>query len=185
MLTAEETEEIDHEIAILPQRSSACIEALQVVQRHRGWVSDHAVEEIADYLGMSAAEVDSVATFYNLIFRQPVGRNVILLCNSVSCWIVGCEQVRAKIREARGIDYGQTSKDGRFTLLPMECLGDCDHAPAMMVGRNLHHDLEPDRVDEVLQRYDDGAGGDAGEGRRSQWGRASGGAGGHNDSGED
>ena len=89
MLSPEETTEIEHELAIVPYPSGACIEALKAVQKHRGWVSDEAVRDVANLLGMSPEEVDSVATFYNLVFRHPVGRHVIFLCDSVSCWITG------------------------------------------------------------------------------------------------
>ena len=77
-------------------------------------------------LGMSLADLESVATFYSLIFRKPVGRHVILLCDSVSCWIMGYETVRDHLRRRLGIDLGETTPDGRFTLLTIPCLGACD-----------------------------------------------------------
>jgi NADH-quinone oxidoreductase subunit E len=88
---------------------------------------------------MSPAEVDSVTTFYNLIFRRPVGRHVILICDSVSCWIMGYEQVLNHIKRRLGVEIGQTTTDRRFTLLPIACLGACDKAPAVadQVGQAL------------------------------------------------
>lgn len=154
MLSDEEQAEIDAEIAILPNRRAACIEALKAVQRHRRWVSDEAVADVADYLGLTPAEVDNVATFYNLIFRRPVGRHVILVCDSVSCWVMGCDRVRHAIGAHLGIGYGQTTEDDRFTVLPMECLGACDRAPALMVGEDLHGVVEPGDVPGILERYD-------------------------------
>jgi len=154
MLSAEEIEEIAHEAATLPRRQSACIEALRTVQRHRGWVCDEAVQDVAEYLDMSPEEVDGVATFYNLIFRRPVGRHVIFLCDSVSCWILGCDRVRRALNEKLGVDFGGTTDDERFTLLPIQCLGTCDHAPAMMVDDDLHQDVEPSKVEENLNRYE-------------------------------
>jgi NADH-quinone oxidoreductase subunit E len=153
MLKAEEIREIEGEIAILPQRSSACIGALKIVQRHRGWVDDTGLADVAAFLGMSVDEVDGVATFYNLIFRRPVGRHVILACNSVSCWLLGGERVRARLREVLGVEEGETTADGRFTLLTIPCLGNCDHAPAAMVDDDLHHDLTPETLEAALQRY--------------------------------
>lgn len=153
MLTPEERHEIDEEIAILPRRQAAVIEALKVVQRHRRWVDDDAVGDIAEHLEMSRDEVDSVATFYNLIYRQPVGRHVIHLCDSVSCWIVGYPEIRAALEEKLGIGYGGTTEDDRFTLLPIPCLGTCDHAPAMMVDEDLHRDLTPEDLDAILAEY--------------------------------
>src|SRR5438552_4026408 len=88
-LTEEEMQQIDHEVSHVPYKKAAVIEALKIVQRHRGWISDESVDAIATYLDMSAEEVDSVATFYNLIFRKAVGRHVILLCDSISCYVMG------------------------------------------------------------------------------------------------
>src|SRR6266850_1858248 len=88
MLTAEEINEIETEAARYPKRDAVCIDALKIVQRHRGWVSDESLHDIAAHLGMSPTDLDSVATFYNLIFRKPVGRHVIMICDSVSCWMM-------------------------------------------------------------------------------------------------
>ena len=142
MLSAEELKEIEHELAHYEQPSAATIEALKIVQKHRGWVSDEAVKDIAAALKTSAADVDAVATFYNLIFRRPVGRHVIFQCDSVSCHIMGADGLRAKLESKLGVKMGQTTADNRFTLLPIVCLGTCDRAPAMLVDKDLHRNLE-------------------------------------------
>ena len=152
-LSPEETAEIAAEIAHVPEPASAMIEALRIVQRHRGWVSDQSVAAIARMLGTSTAEVDSVATFYNLIFRQPVGRHVVMYCDSVSCYVMGCDQVRVALQQKLGLEPGETSSDGRFTLLPIVCLGACDHAPAMMIDEDLILDAAPQKLDAVFGRY--------------------------------
>jgi len=154
MLSADERAAIDAEVAIVPQRRSACIEALKTVQRHRGWVDDDALQDIADYLGMSTAELDGVATFYNLVFRRPVGRHVIRLCDSVSCWILGQEALLARLARDPGVRPGETTPDGRFTLLPMPCLGVCEAAPALMVDDDLHTDVRPERLAAILEEYE-------------------------------
>jgi len=154
MLTETERTEIDREVAQVPTPRGACIEALKVVQRHRRWLSDEAVRDVADALAMSPDEVDGVATFYNLLFRQPVGRHVILLCDSVSCWIVGYRAIYESLRERLGIDFGETTDDDRFTLLPMACLGACDHAPVLMIDEDTHRDVTPDGLETILQRYE-------------------------------
>jgi len=154
MLSPEERKEIEEELARLPQKSSACIEALKAVQRHRGWVTDEGVRDVAAFLDMSPEEVDGVATFYNLIFRREVGRHVILICDSVSCWIVGYEALLDSLRQHLGIVLGETTPDGRFTLLPIPCLGTCDKAPALIVDEDLHTNLSPDDVGAILERYD-------------------------------
>jgi NADH-quinone oxidoreductase subunit E len=103
---------------------------------------------------MSPDELDSVATFYNLIYRKPVGRHVILVCDSVSCWIMGYDPIREHLSSRLGIGLGETTQDGRFTLLPIVCLGTCDHAPAMMVDDELYGDLDPAKIDEILAKHE-------------------------------
>jgi NADH-quinone oxidoreductase subunit E len=153
MLSDEEKREIDEERAHYPDRQALAIEALKVVQRHRRWVSDEALREVADYLDVPLGRVENVATFYSLIFRRPVGRHVILMCDSVSCWVMGYQEVYDKLRERLGIGFGGTTEDDNFTLLPVPCLGACDHAPALMVDADLHHDVDPDRVEDILAAY--------------------------------
>jgi len=135
-----------------PHKSAACMEGLKVIQKHRRWVSDAAVKELGELLDMSPAAIDSIATYYNLIFRRPVGRHVVLICDSVSCWIMGYNRVRDHVCSRLGASLGATTDDGRFTLLPIVCLGACDHAPAMMVDGELHTDLDERRIDAVLAR---------------------------------
>jgi len=153
MLTEEERREIEAEIPRYPQKKATCIEAMKIVQRHRGWVSDEALQAIGELLGMTVDELEGVASFYNLIFRKPVGRHVILICDSVSCWIMGYERMREHLTARLGIDLGETTADGRFTLLPIACLGACDHAPALMIDDDLHGDLDPKKIDEILNEY--------------------------------
>jgi NADH-quinone oxidoreductase subunit E len=128
---------LDAEIAHLPYRAAAAIDALKIVQAQRGWISDGSLRAIARHLEMSAEELDGIATFYNLIFRRPVGDTVILLCNSISCWITGCEGLQQKISAQLGIGLGETTADNRYTFLPITCLGACDKAPVMMLGEEL------------------------------------------------
>src|SRR5262245_43777509 len=153
MLSAEETAEITTELEHVPDPASATIEALRIVQRHRGWVSDQSIEAIARLLGTSAASVDSVATFYNLIFRRPVGRHVVMYCDSVSCYVMGCDALKRALEQKLGVVAGQTTADGRFTLLPIVCVGACDPAPAMMIDDDLVLDVEAKKLDEIFGRY--------------------------------
>ena len=147
LLTEQEIADIESEISHLPNRASAAIDALKIVQSYRGWISDESLNAIAELLDMSAGELDSIATFYNLIYRQPVGEKVILYCDSVSCWLMDGDVVCEKIKQKLGVDYGGTTEDNKYTLLPVTCLGDCDHAPAMMVGEELHHNLTTDNIE--------------------------------------
>lgn len=154
MLSPTEIAEIEHELPVFPHRSAAVIEALRIVQRHRRWVSDDAVRDIAGFLGMSPDEVDSVATFYNMIYRKPVGRHVIHVCDSVSCWLMGYESLKEALVRKLGVQFGQTTADGRFTLLPICCLGTCDRAPALFVGDDLYRDLKLEDLDGILAKYE-------------------------------
>jgi len=153
MLTAEEKKEIEAEFPRYEQKRAVCVEALKVVQRHRGWVSDEALIAVAEFLEMTPAELDGVATFYNLIFRKPVGKHIILVCDSVSCWIMGYERILQHLQDRLGIVLGETSADGVFTLLPIVCLGACDQAPAMMIDDELYGNLHPAKIDEILANY--------------------------------
>lgn len=154
MLSEAERREIEVQLDEYPARHNACIDALKIVQRHRGgWVSDDAVRDVATFLDMSPDEVDSVATFYNLIFRKPVGEHMIMVCDSVSCWIMGYERILEHLRDRLEIAYGQTTEDGQFTMLPIQCLGTCDHAPALMIDEDLHRDVTPEKLDVILQQY--------------------------------
>lgn len=153
MLSSEEKQQIEAQMDQYDQKRAACIEALKIVQEHRGWVSDEGLKDIAELLEMTPDELDSVATFYNLIFRQPVGKHVILVCDSITCWIMGYERLRERLTNRLGIDLGETSPDGQFTLLPIVCLGTCDHAPALMIDNDLHQDVDPGQIDKILDQY--------------------------------
>lgn len=152
-LTQIEKRAIDHEMSLVPYKKAALIEALKIVQQHRGWISDDSVEAIAEYLEISAAEVDSVATFYNLIFRKPVGRNVILLCDSISCYVMGYKKLYEALNRHLNIKFGETTTDRKFTLLPNACLGCCDHAPALMIGDDLYRDVKVEDLESILSNY--------------------------------
>ena len=153
MLSEAEIQAIDHEISLLPHKKAGVIEALKIIQQHRGWVSDESVEAIAAYLEISPAEVDSVATFYNLIFRKSVGRHVILLCDSISCYVMGYDKLYRALQQQVGIRFGETCPDDRFTLLPNACLGCCDHAPALMIDEDLFRDVKVEMLDQLLSGY--------------------------------
>jgi NADH-quinone oxidoreductase subunit E len=153
MLTEKEKKEILEEVRHYPYPAVACIDALKIVQHNRGWVSDESIRDIAQILMMSNEEVDGVATFYSRIYRKPVGRNVILICDSVSCMIMGYGSMYDYLSNTLGISFGETTSDGRFTLLPISCLGDCDHAPAMMINDDHFNNLTVTKVNELLVKY--------------------------------
>ena len=153
MLTDEEKKEITIELAHVEHRDAASIEALKVVQKRRGWVSDESIHDIASLLGMTPAELDAVATFYNFIYRKPVGRHVIAICDSIVCWSLGYDPLRELLQQKLGIGFGETTRDNRFTLLPASCLGACDRAPALLVDEDLCGPVTPEMLDGILKKY--------------------------------
>lgn len=153
VLSAEEVQAIETEISHLPDRASAAIEALQIIQRARGWVSDESVQAVARLLGMSAAQLDSIATFYNLIHRRPVGRHVVMVCDSVSCFVMNGDDLRERVQAYLAIGLGETTEDDRFTLLPIVCLGACDRAPVMMIDQQLFGVRETDDLEAIFEKF--------------------------------
>jgi NADH-quinone oxidoreductase subunit E len=153
MLTEELKNEIAHHIHDEAHRQAACTEALRIVQKERGWISDESLKDIADFLGMTIHELDSIATFYNLIHRRPVGRHVIRLCSSVSCWVMGYDPLRDALLKKLGVQLGEMTADGRFTVLPHQCLGACDRGPVMMIGVDTHRDVKIEELDQLLSQY--------------------------------
>lgn len=131
----------------------AMLETLRMIQQEEGWVSDARLREAAAELGVTPAELDGVASFYSLIFRRPVGETVILLCDGASCWLNGADAVRDALTARLGIGYGETTPDGKFTLINMACVGGCDRAPAAVVGRDrrLVGPLTPEALAQLLE----------------------------------
>jgi NADH-quinone oxidoreductase subunit E len=154
MMTEDETTRIRQEIERSETPRAASVESLMILQARRGWVSDEDIRDLAPLLGMTPDELDAVATFYAFIFRKPVGRHIIFVCDSVSCWVMGYEALLRRLHQRLGISMGETTTDGRFTLLPVSCIGACDRAPAVMIDRDLHVDLDPGKLDALLERYE-------------------------------
>lgn len=152
ILTLSEKNEIALIVAQYPVVRASCIDVLKLVQRNHRYISDQMLAEIASILKMSITELDEVATFYNLIYRQTVGETVILLCDSITCWMMGRNKIAENIRARLSIKDGETTADGKYTLLPIVCLGHCDHAPAMLMGQTLVGDLDSTKIDKIFPR---------------------------------
>ncbi len=144
---------IEQEMQHYEDPRAASIEALKIVQEQRGWVPDGASEAIGQVLGIPGSDVEGVATFYSQIFRQPVGRHIIRVCDSMTCYIGGHESILDSIKDQLGIAPGQTTADNRFTLIPVCCLGNCDKAPALMVDDDTFGDVTADGVATLLEAY--------------------------------
>ncbi len=152
-LSETERSAIEHEMHHYEDPRAASIEALKIVQKQRGWVPDGAIHAIAAVLGIPASDVEGVATFYSQIFRQPVGRHIIRVCDSMTCFIGGHESVLGAIQQQLGIAPGQTTADNRFTLLPVCCLGNCDKAPALMIDDDTFGNVSAAAVGQLLEAY--------------------------------
>jgi NADH-quinone oxidoreductase subunit E len=130
--------ELEQRVVHAVTNREAAVDIMKELQRYYGWLTDEAVQEAADLLDLSPLQVDELATFYEMIYRRPVGRHVIHVCDSISCWSVGGESLLKQFENLLGITAGSTSTDGLFTLLPCCCLGNCGKAPAVMVGERQY-----------------------------------------------
>lgn len=153
ILTEQERHDIEHYMHHYPDPRAASLDALKIVQKRNGWVNDAQVTAIAQLLGIAATDIEGVATFYNRIYRQPVGRHVILLCDSIACFLMGAESLADAFKRHLGIQLGQTTSDNRFTLLPICCLGNCDKAPTLMIDEDTIDLMSASDIATVLERY--------------------------------
>jgi NADH-quinone oxidoreductase subunit E len=150
-LSESEKQQIDEALSHVPFASGASIDALKIIQQHRGWVSDGCLKALSVHMKLTTADLDSVATFYNLIFRQPVGKVVLHPCDGISCDLMGGKKVRKCISKKLGIGNGQTTPDNQFTLIPLPCLGACDKAPVMIANEQLFESMGENSVPETLK----------------------------------
>ena len=150
MLTDDEKTELEKEVHGYVYRHAAKISVLNKLQEWRGWISDETLKDAADFLEITPDELDSVASFYNLIYRKPVGKRVIHLCDSATCWMMGEPELRKQLKATLEVQMGETTTDGAFTLLPIVCLGNCDNAPTMLVGKKLCSQVKPEQIEKIL-----------------------------------
>lgn len=158
LLPKNQSDEFRAKAAAIDHPHELIVDALRAIQTHHGWVPDAGVELVAELLGVLPVEVEEVATFYDKIFRRPVGKRVIHVCDSICCWANGGEAIAAHLQQTLGIGFGETTTDGMFTLLPTCCLGACGEAPAMMVGLTTYGNLTAERIDAILERERGGGG---------------------------
>ncbi|MBI4364728.1 MAG: NADH-quinone oxidoreductase subunit NuoE [Candidatus Latescibacteria bacterium] len=130
---------------------SALIPALHLAQEDQGWLSEETQREVAAILGITPQSVRQVVTFYTMFHQKPVGRHLIQVCRNLSCSLLGGHRLQRQIEERLGIGEGETTKDGRFTLVSVECLGSCGTAPVLMVNDRYHENVTPQEVDHLLE----------------------------------
>lgn len=154
ILTQAEIDDIHEFMHHYPQSRAASLDALKIVQKRNGWVDDAQVNAIASILDIPVTDVEGVATFYNRIYRSPVGRHVILVCDSIACYLTGYENLAEALQQKLGIAFGQTTADDCFTLLPICCLGNCDKSPSMMIDEDTYGPVTLDNLDGILAQYE-------------------------------
>ena len=152
LLTEDQLEHFRTRAAEVLHPREMVIDVLRAIQDQNGWVPDEGVELVAGILGLSPLQVEEIATFYDKIYRRPVGKRVIHICDSICCGSRGGEEVYSYLQQKLGVEPGGTTADGVFTLLPTCCLGACGEAPAMMVELTTYGNLTPERIDEILEQ---------------------------------
>jgi len=158
MLPDEMKTQLEQKIAATDHPRELVVDVIFAMQDHYGYLSDAAVTEAAALVGMTTVEVDELATFYPFIYREPVGRYVIHVCDSVVCWMGGHESLQNHLMQRLGIAMGETTADGLFTLLPVCCIGYCDRAPAILINKKVYGELTPEKLDGIIARLRDEAG---------------------------
>jgi NADH-quinone oxidoreductase subunit E len=154
MLSAEALKKIDREIAKYPpeRKQSAVISALAIAQDEKGWLSSEVMDYVADYLGMPPVAVYEVATFYTMFNLKPAGRFKLTLCTCLPCGLQGALAAGDYLREKLGIDFNETTPDGRFTLKEGECMGACAMAPVLLVNNKKMHDyMTNEKLDRLIE----------------------------------
>ncbi len=144
--------ELRKKIAEAEHPREMAIDVMVALQNHYGYLTDDGVLEAAQLLGMTPLEIEELATFYDFILREPVGKFVIHVCDGIVCWMNGYGRVMDYLSRKLGIGVGETTPDGLFTLLPVCCIGYCDLSPAMLVNRIAYGPLTPVKIDDILER---------------------------------
>ena len=133
-----------------PEKRSALIPSLHLVQREMGWVSEEAICEIAGIFDLSPVEVNEVVSFYTMFHRKPVGKYVIQVCTNISCLLCDAEEIVTHLTKRLGIKMGETTADTKFTLMEVECLGSCGTSPVIQINDDYYEELTPEKVDQIL-----------------------------------
>lgn len=144
MIPASLKQELEQRIAGAFTNREAAVDVMKELQRHYGWMTDEAMGEASELLGLTTLQIEELATFYEMIYRRPVGRYVIHVCDSISCWAMGGETLLVLLENHLNIKVGETSTEDSITLLPCSCLGNCGDAPCLMVGEELYGRVTPE-----------------------------------------
>ena len=145
---------IEERLSRYPTRQSLLVPTLMQAQKYHDYASPGLMYAVATLLEVPVSDVMSVASFYTLIAKHPVGKHIIQVCHNVSCYLRGCDELIARLEEKLGCKVGETTEDGKFTLITVECLAACGSAPVMMVDEKLYENVAPEHVDRILAEAD-------------------------------
>ena len=151
--TPENQAKFDENVTRYPadQRKSAILYALYLVQQQQGYITGAGMRHVAQQIGCSAADVEDVVSYYTMFYTKPVGKYVLNVCRTLSCALLGAERVTEELSQKLGVAPGQTTADGMFTVMEVECLGACDRAPVVMVNDDWHERLKPEQVSQFIE----------------------------------
>jgi NADH-quinone oxidoreductase E subunit len=150
MLSAEARKKIRSLTEVYETHESALIPALHAAQEDQGWLSAETQREVAQLLGLTPQLVRQTVTFYTMFHQKPVGRHLLQVCRNLSCTLLGGQRLQDRIQEKLGIADGETTQDGRFTFVSVECLGSCGTAPVLMVNDRYHESVSGPDLDRLL-----------------------------------
>jgi len=150
---ARKIERVHEEVAIQSKDRENLLALLKEQQNKLGYVPEEFMIELTKSLDMSLSDIYGVATFYSFLSTKPQGRNVIRICKSIPCFLKKCQTIIETIEREIGIKPGETTPDGKFSLQLANCIGACDKAPAMMVNYDIHVDLTPEKISQILKEY--------------------------------
>ena len=152
MIPEELRQKLQNQIHQAENPREQAVNVMYEVQRHYGYLTDEGLEEAAALVGLTPLELEELATFYDFIYREPVGRFVLHVCDGVVCWMFHEGSLFDYMCQKLGVCAGGVSADGLFTVLPTACIGYCDHAPAMLVNGKMYGPLTPELIDEILEK---------------------------------
>ena len=142
--------EIDRHLAKYPSNRSAILPLMFIVQRERGYLDPPGVSYLANRLGLRITDIWEVATFYSMLHTEPIGKYHIQVCKTLSCKLLGAQKITEHCSKKLGIKIGETTTDGKFSLLEVECLGSCGTAPMFQINFDYHENLTTEKVDQIL-----------------------------------
>jgi NADH-quinone oxidoreductase E subunit len=151
MLSNESVVRIKEKVARYPRRKSGILPALTVAYRQLGYVDDDIYREISDVIDVPVVEIAEAASFYTMFPKEPTGKYLLQVCHNISCALLGGESMIAYVEEKLGIKKGDTTDDGLFTLISVECLGSCSTAPMMQINQDFYENLTREKLDAIIE----------------------------------